>query len=91
MAVEDPESESKVIDELKLGPEVVAELMSPQEKIFFSRPTEVEKLPTETFVDLSAEPTIEVVPSLIAIRVSLFLRSPDEYDPLQVFLHERVS
>ena len=44
IAVEDPKPESKVVDELESGPEVVTELLSPQKEIF-SRPTEVEELP----------------------------------------------
>jgi len=51
-----------------------------------SQLTEIEKLPTETLVDLLTEPTMELVSSLEAMRDSLFLRSPDEYDPLQIFL-----
>ena len=90
--VEDSKLEPKV-DKPKPGSEVVAELVSPQEKIFF-RPTEVEELPIETLVDLSAEPTLELVPLLAAMKVSFFLRPPDVYDILQIlqiFLHEPVS
>ena len=42
----------------------------------------VEELHVETFVDLSSELTLELVPPLTAISVSFFLRSPDVYDPL---------
>jgi len=46
--VEDPEP---VNDKPKSGPEVVAELVSPQEEIF-PRPTKVIELPIKTLVDL---------------------------------------
>ena len=65
-------------------------LVSPQKEIFF-RLTEVEELPVETFVDLSAEPTLELVFSLTVMRVSIFLRSPDLNDPLQIYFQESVS
>ena len=64
--------------------------MSLQEEIS-PRPTEVVELPTETLVDLLAAPTMELVPSLAVIRASIFLRSPDVYDPLHIFLQEPVS
>ena len=41
----------------------------------------------ETLVDHLTEPTIELVSSLIVVS----LRSPDVYDPLQIFLQETVS
>ena len=87
MTVEGPESE---VDEPESGPEVVAELVSPQEDIS-SWPIEVEDLPTETLVDLLAESTMKLVPSLATKRASLFLRTPNEYDHLQIFLQETVS
>jgi len=64
--------------------------VSLQENIF-SQSTEVEEFPIETLVDLLAEPTTDLVPSLAAMRASLFLRSPDVCDPLQIFLQETVS
>ena len=64
-------------------PEVV-ELVSSQEEIF-SRPTKIVKLPIKTLVDFPIEPTMELVPALTAMRFLIFLRSPDVYDPLQIF------
>jgi len=49
------------------------------------------ELPIETLVDLPTEPTRELVPYLAAMRTSFFLRSPDVYDPLQIFLQERFT
>jgi len=64
--------ESKAIvvvgdSELGPGPEIIAVLVSLQEEIS-SRPTEVEELPIETFVDLPTEPSMELVLSLVAMR-----------------------
>ena len=91
-AVENSKSEPKVGDkpQLEPGPKIVAELMSPQEDIFF-RPIEVKEFTVETLVNLPAEPTLELVSPLTAMKVSFFLRSSDVYDPLQSFLHETVS
>jgi len=85
--VEDPKLEPEVDDKLKSGPEIV-ELVSPQEEISF-RPTKVEELHVETLVDLPGEPTFELVPPLAATRISIFLRSPNVYDPLQIFLQRK--
>ena len=77
--VENLELESEVND--KRGPKVVddtARRISPQ-------PTEIIELPIETLVDNLAEPILKLVPSLTIIRASIFLRSPDVYDPLQIF------
>ena len=52
---------------------------------------EVVELPIETIVDLPVEPTLELVPSLTVMMASLFLRSPDVYDILQIFLQETGS
>ena len=90
MADEDSEPKSEVVDKQESGPEAVAELVLPQEEIF-SQPTEVEELPIETLLDLSAESITELVPSLIVNRASLFLTSPDVYDLLQIFLQKTTS
>ena len=66
----------------------VAEAPEPESEV---KESEVEKLPSETLVDLPAEPTMELVSSLTAMRASLSLRSPDVYDQLQFFLHESRS
>jgi len=79
--VEDLKSVPKV-DKPKQGQKVIE--LSLQEEIF-SRSTKVEKLPNETFVDLPTEPTLELISPLADLRVSFFLRSPDVYDPLQIF------
>jgi len=79
----------KVVDEPESGPEFVAELVSLQEDIF-SQPRVVE-LPIETLVDLPTEPTMELVPSLIAMRTSLLFRSPDEHDPLQMSTKDKFT
>ena len=52
---------------------------------------EVVELPIETLVDFLAEPSIDLVPTVADIRTSFFLRSPDEYDPLQILIQEPVS
>ena len=77
----DSKPEPEVEDKLWL----VAELVSLLEEIS-SRPTEVVELFIETLVDLSAEPIMELVPSLTLIRASIFLKLPDVYDPLQILL-----
>ena len=71
-------------------PKVIVESVSQQEEIF-PQPLEVEELLVETLVDILAELTLKLVPPLAAIRVSFFLRSPDVYDPLQIFLQEICS
>ena len=48
---------------------------------------EVKEPLIETLVDLSVEPTMELVPSLTVIS----LRSSDVYDPLQIFRQETGS
>jgi len=64
-----------------IKPEVVTELTPLQEEVSF-RTTEIEELAIETLVDLPAEPTVT------GMRASLSLRSPDEYDLLQIYLQE---
>jgi len=86
--VEDSEPEPEIND--RPGPEVAAELVSPQEEVF-PRPMKVVRLSIEILVDLPVEPTMELAPSLTVIRASIFLRSPDVYDPLQIFLQKLVS
>ena len=44
--------------------------------------SEVEELPSETLIDLSAEPIIKLVSSLADMRASLSLRLLDVYDLL---------
>jgi len=46
---------------------------------------EVEEPLIEILADLPAEPTRELVPSLTVMRASLFLRSPNIYNSLQIF------
>ena len=45
----------------------------------------------ETLADLSVELVMELAPPTPAVRVPVTLRSPDFYDPLQIFLHETES
>ena len=52
---------------------------------------EVVELSIETLIDLPAEPIMKLVPHLTAIRASIFLRLPDMYNSLQIFLQEPVS
>ena len=87
--VEEPEPELKFVEDPKPETKIVAGLVSLQEEIS-SQFTEVVELPIETLVDLPAKPTTELVPSLTVMRASLFLRSPDMYDPLQIFFQEAV-
>ena len=51
----------------------------------------VDELPIETFVDLSIKSTMEFVSFFAAMRASLSFRSPDLYNPLQIFLQETGS
>ena len=48
-------------------------------------------MPIKTHVDFLAEPTLELVPFLVVMRALSFLRSPDVYNSLQIFLQEPVS
>ena len=76
--VDNPESEPEIDDNLEPKtevydkpepiPEVIAESVSQQEEVSL-QPMKVEGLPIETLVDLPAEPTLELVPPLAAIRV----------------------
>jgi len=92
-AVDNPESEPEVDDnptpepevDDKIELEVVAESVSQHEEIF-PQHMKVEELPVETFVDLSVEPTLKLLPPLTAMSISFFLRSPNVYDPLQICL-----
>ena len=68
--------------------EVAVELISLQEKT--PRPTEVEDPLVEISLDLLAEPTVELLSSSPVMRVPLSLRSPDTYDPLQIFYNRQV-
>ena len=79
--------EPDVLDELES--EVVTELVTLQEKT--SQSTEVEEPLIEIFVDLPAEPTMDLLPSSSATRVTLSLRSRDTYDPLDIFLQQAGS
>jgi len=45
----------------------------------------------EISADLSAELDMELVPPTPDVRVPVTLRSPDLYDPLQIFLQETMS
>ena len=74
--------EPNIFDEPE--PKVVAELVSLQE-VTPSRPIEVEEFLIEIVVDLPAESTTELLPSSPTISL-VFLRSPNTYDPLQIFL-----
>ena len=71
------------------GPEVVVELLSLQEEVS-PRLTEVAELPFETLIDLPTKLTMELPTSLAGMRALVFLRSPEVYDPLQIFLKELV-
>jgi len=48
--------------------------------------SEFKELSIETLIDLQADLIMELVSSLTAMRASLFLRSHDVYDSLQIFL-----
>ena len=52
---------------------------------------DVVELHIENHVDLLTELTLELLPSLVVLRVSFFLISPDVYDPLQIFLQKANS
>jgi len=81
------EPEPTAVDESKPEPEIAAE---PESKpTFVDEPgpdPEIEELLVETSADLPAELVIELVSSTLAVRVSVSLRLPDAYDPLQIFL-----
>ena len=76
--VEDPKLELKIDD--KPGPEVIAKLVSQQE-VISPRPMKAVDLPIETLIDLSAEPSMDLGPTMAAMKSTFFLRSPDVYDP----------
>ena len=80
--------EPDVLDESES--EIVIVLIPLQEETL-SRPTEVQEPFVEIFVDLSAEPTIELLPFSPAMRVPLSLRLPDTYHPLQIFQQQTES
>jgi len=61
------------------------ELVLLQEEVF-PRLTKVVELPIETLVDLPTEPIMKLAPSLAVMRALIFLRLPDVYGPLQIFL-----
>ena len=84
--VEDPEPKPKVD---KLRPKVVAELVSQQE--ISPRLMKVVELPIEILVNLPAEPFIDLIPNVAAMRTSFFLRSSDVYNPLQILIQEPIS
>ena len=77
------------------GSEVVAELEQDNATKLESEPTvvdesepepEIEESLVETSADLLAELAMKLVPITSAVRVPVTLRSPDLYDPLQIFL-----
>ena len=57
----------------------------------FPTTRKVEEVAIETLVDLPTEPTLELVPPLVGMMVSYFLRLSDVYDPLQIYLQESGS
>ena len=79
----------EIVEDSESEPEL-AELVLLQEEIS-SQPTQIVKLPIGTLIDLPAEPTMELISSLEAMRVSFFLKSSDVYEPLQIFLQEAGS
>ena len=93
--VDEPDSESPVLVELdvfeKSRPEVIAELEPVPEPEPVPKPKpEVEEILIGTLVDLPAESTMKLLLSSPAMRIPVSLRSPDLYDPLQIFLQDRV-
>ena len=94
--VDESDLESSVLVELDVleepRPEVIAELepVSESEQEVEEPEAEVEEFLIETFVDLSAESTMELLLSSPAMRIPVSLRSPDLYDLLQIF-HRRQS
>ena len=79
-----PESIAAKVVEPEPEPKFV-EAPEPESEV---KESEVDELHSETLIDLPAEPTMKLVPSLTAIRALLFLRSLDLYNPLQIFLQE---
>ena len=63
----------------------------PEPNIIDEAELEVEEPLMGTLVELSVEPTIELVPSSPVVRDLLPLRSPDVYDPLQNLLEATSS
>ena len=72
----------------KLEPEVV-ELMPLQEKTPW--PIEMKESLVEVSMNLPAEPIMELLSSLLAMRVLLSPRSADIYDHLHIFLQQTGS
>jgi len=84
VVIDDSKPESEVEEP---GPETDVELAPLQEEVS-SRSIEVEELSNEILIDLPPLSTMELVPSLADMEALFFLRSPDVYDPLQIFLQE---
>ena len=68
--IEDLKSEPEIDDKLESGPKAVDELAPLHEEVS-SLYTEVEEPHNEIFIDLSLEPTMELVLSLAAMKTSL--------------------
>ena len=79
--VVEAEPELEIVDE----PEPDLEVDEPDPKL------EVKESLIETLVDFSVEHIMNLLPSSPDMRVPLFLRSSDVYDPLQIFLNEASS
>jgi len=81
----DTNSEPPVFIQTEVVDESEPELKS---KVIEEPEAEVEEPLIETPVVLPAEPTMELLSFLPFMRFFLFLKSPDMYDPLQIYLQE---
>ena len=78
--IEDPNPEPEVDDEPEPGPKIIAELVSLQGDFLMAH---------RSCRAAYSDPIFQQrIPSLAAMRASFSLKSPDEYDPLQICLQE---
>jgi len=78
------EAGSEVVAELEPEPEADIAAKPEPETVVVDEPEPEAKI-EESLVE-TAKLAIELVPSTPAVRVPVILRSPDLYDPLQIFL-----
>jgi len=86
--VDEPDPEPEVAAEPKLEPTVVDE---PELEVAAESEPEIRELLVGTLADLPAELVMELVSSTPAVRVPVFLRLFDAYDPLQILLKATCS
>jgi len=99
MAANVADSEPPVLIEIEVVEEPELKVEDPKPKAEVEEPkaeveepkAEVEEHLIETPIDLPAEPTMKLLSFSLATRFPSSLRSPDVYDPYQIFLQEICS